>query len=100
MIEPLEDALPIRPVWRSGEPEENARPKMVQEPFVRRRRSVVEFVDNDHVEGIRRDVCQVELRERLYRRKHMASLFGTMPVYEQLAERTISKHSPVGAEAL
>jgi len=99
VIEPLRDVFAVEALWRCREAQEFFRRKMVQEPVVGGRRSVVELIDDDDVERVRSDPSETFSVERLNHREDVPTL-RDMALAVNLTERPPAEHSSIGSERL
>ena len=85
-IEPLEHALTVGALGSCRQPQKDLRAQMLQQAPVRRRRRMVEFVDDHDIERVGLNVVEIDLCQRLNRGEDVSSLFRSMAIDEQLAE--------------
>ena len=99
-IKPIKDALAVGAFRRGGQAQQDLRFQMIEQPAVGVCGCVVELVDDDDVEGVGRQIGQIQLGQRLHRRKHVAPFLRTLASDVELTEGAITKHLPKGREAL
>ena len=99
MVEPLGDVLAVETLGRRGEAEQLLRREVVEQPVVGRRRRVVELVDDDDVEGVRRDLLQPICVQRLDHREDVPTL-GDPAAAVDLAERAVAQHGAIRRQRL
>ena len=85
-IEPLEHALTVGALRSCRQAQKDLRAQMLQEAPVRRRRRMVEFVDDHDIERVGCMSSRSTCDERLNRGEHVPSLLRAMAIDEQLAE--------------
>ena len=78
--EELADVHPVGTFRGSGQPQQFPRRHMVEQPTVGLGLRVVEFVDDHHVEVIRRNAVQPGLRQRLDAGEDVTPLPRLLPV--------------------
>ena len=90
------------PSSRSGvavRPSSSCGLEVVEQPVVRRRRGVVELVDDDDVERVGRDLLQPICVQRLDHREDVPALRDPAAAVD-LAERAVAKHGAIGRQRL
>jgi hypothetical protein len=87
IVEPLQDRKAVTALGRRGEAEQLPRTKMVEHPRVRGRGGVVELVDDDDVEVLRRQRHETARVQALNRREDVLVPRGPGPADPLLAER-------------
>ena len=111
IVEVVKDVFGVGAFGRGGQPQEDsgrlssrvglcAAEEMFEQPPIRRRRRMMELVDNHDVERGRIELRQIDLRQGLNGRKHVPPLVGPVAVHVELAEVSRSQDLAERAEAL
>jgi hypothetical protein len=77
----------VAALWRSRQPEQLSRLDVFQQSLVAARGRMVEFIDDDHVEVVRRQTSVASCVQALDRGEDMLELLGTDTVDPELSER-------------
>ena len=99
-IEEAENVESIGALGSRREPEQLARIEVLEDPFVTRRRRMVELVDDNDVEVLWIEAAEAGSVEALDRREDMLEPPGSSVADPQLTERCVAQRMPVGRKAL
>ena len=111
IVEVVKDVVGVGAFRRGGETQKDSgRPsnrvylialeEMFEQPSIRRRRRMMEFVDNYDIERVRIELLQVDLSERLNGREHVVPLVGPVAVDVEFTEIPRPQNLAERAEAL
>ena len=100
IVEPVQDRQAVAAFRRGGEAEQLPGLHVVEQPAVRRRRRVVELVDDHHVEVIGREVVEVGGVEALDRGEDMVEVLRARAADPLLAERRVAQRMAKRGQAL
>src|SRR5688572_16975167 len=111
IVEVVKDVFGVGAFGRGGQPQEDsgrlssrvglcAAEEMVEQPPIRRRRRMMELVDNHDVESGRIELRQIDLTEGLNGSKYVPPLVGLMAVHVEFAEVSRSQNLAERADAL
>ena len=97
IVEVVKDIVGVGAFRRGGETQKDSgRPssrvylialeEMFEQPSIRRRRRMMEFVDNHDIERVRIELLQIGPCERLNGREHVPPLVGPVAVHVEFTE--------------
>lgn len=89
VVEAAQQRQGVGPLGRGGQTQQLDRRHMVEQRLVRPGGSVVELVDDDHIEVVGRQIVETGGGQALDRREHVLELRRALAAHPPLAERRL-----------
>ena len=100
IVEPMQDRKPVASLGSCRQAEQLDGREMIEDPFVRRRRGVMELIDDDDVEVVRRECIEVDRVQTLDRREDVIEASRSCSADPLLTEGRIAQRVAERREAL